>query len=132
MIRRAEELRVLKVNLTGGELPAQVMMDSIARLLPGVLKEGSAREESFEDGLMEYPQYTKPQEFQGKRVPDVLLSGNHEEIRAWRERQRIDMGRTACSSRLRISGCLRMTDRDIFCEKEVLRDGLSGYQRCDN
>lgn len=88
------EISVGDYILTGGELPAQVMMDSIARLLPGVLKEGSAREESFEDGLMEYPQYTKPQEFQGKRVPDVLLSGNHEEIRAWRERQRIDMEKT--------------------------------------
>ena len=92
------EISVGDYILTGGELPAQVMMDSIARLLPGVLKEGSAREESFEDGLMEYPQYTKPQEFQGKRVPDVLLSGNHEEIRAWRERQRIDMGKTEGNS----------------------------------
>lgn len=79
------EISVGDYILTGGELPAQVMMDSIARILPGVLKEGSAREESFENDLMEYPQYTKPREFQGKRVPDVLLSGNHEEIRAWRK-----------------------------------------------
>ena len=82
------EISIGDYILTGGELPAQVMADSIARLLPGVLKEGSAREESFENGLMEYPQYTKPQEFQGERVPDVLLSGNHEEIRTWRKSQR--------------------------------------------
>ena len=81
------EISIGDYILTGGELPAQVMADSIARLLPGVLKDGSVREETFENGMMEYPQYTKPREFQGRYVPDVLLSGNHEEIRAWRERQ---------------------------------------------
>ena len=79
--------------LTGGELPAMVIADSVARLLPGNLKEGSAQEESFsvltgEDGreyrLLEYPQYTQPADFRGEKVPEVLLSGNHEAIRAYR------------------------------------------------
>lgn len=73
--------------LTGGELPALVMIDSIVRLLPGVLGgETSAEIESFSDGNnLEYPQYTKPAEFRGMKVPDVLLSGHHENIQKWRE-----------------------------------------------
>ena len=67
--------------LTGGEIPAMAVADSVLRLLKGNLKEGSAEEESFENGLLEYPQY------QGERVPEVLLSGNHEKIRAWRLRE---------------------------------------------
>lgn len=70
--------------LTGGELPAMVVADAVLRLLPGVLKEGSADDESFADGLLEYPQYTQPKEFRGKCVPEVLLSGDHGRIRRWR------------------------------------------------
>lgn len=74
--------------LTGGELPALVMMDAIARLVPGVLSnEDSAETESFSDGLLEYPQYTRPVEVLGRPVPDILLSGHHEKIRQWREEQ---------------------------------------------
>lgn len=74
--------------LTGGELPAMVMMDTIARLVPGVLNnEESAQTESFADGLLEYPQYTRPVEVLGKNVPDVLMSGHHENIRKWRQEQ---------------------------------------------
>lgn len=73
--------------LTGGELAAQVVMDSVIRLLDGSLREGSADEESFENGLLEYPQYTRPAEFRGEKVPEVLLSGDHEAIRIWREKQ---------------------------------------------
>lgn len=74
--------------LTGGELPAMVMMDTIARLVPGVLNnEESAQTESFADGLLEYPQYTRPVEVLGKTVPDVLMSGHHENIRKWRQEQ---------------------------------------------
>lgn len=74
--------------LTGGELPALVMMDAIARLVPGVLSnEDSAETESFSDGLLEYPQYTRPAEVLGRSVPDILLSGHHEKIRQWREEQ---------------------------------------------
>lgn len=71
--------------LTGGELPALVMMDAIARLVPGVLhNKDSAGDESFENGLLEYPQYTRPEVFRGKKVPDILLSGHHENIDRWR------------------------------------------------
>lgn len=74
--------------LTGGELPAMVMMDAIARLVPGVLNnEDSAETESFSDGLLEYPQYTRPVEILGRKVPDVLMSGHHENIRKWRQEQ---------------------------------------------
>ena len=71
--------------LTGGELPAMVMMDAISRLVPGVLhNKDSAETESFADGLLEYPQYTRPEEYHGKKVPEVLLSGHHKNIEAWR------------------------------------------------
>ena len=74
--------------LTGGELPAAVLVDAVARLIPGVLGEAaSAEEESFTTGLLEYPHYTRPREYRGLEVPEVLLSGHHEEIRKWRRRQ---------------------------------------------
>jgi tRNA (guanine37-N1)-methyltransferase len=74
--------------LTGGELPAMVMMDCISRLVPGVLhNDASAMTESFQDNLLEYPQYTRPEEFMGKRVPEVLLSGHHENVEKWRRQQ---------------------------------------------
>ena len=73
--------------LTGGELPAMVLLDSVTRLTKGALREESTREESFENGLLEYPQYTRPAVFDGKAVPEVLLSGNHEAIRRWRREE---------------------------------------------
>ena len=73
--------------LSGGEIAAMAVADSVARLLPGVLKAGSLAEESFTDGMLEYPQYTRPAVYKGEAVPDVLLSGNHEAIRAWRKEQ---------------------------------------------
>lgn len=74
--------------LTGGELPAMVMMDAIARLVSGVLNnEASAETESFSEGLLEYPQYTRPLEILGRKVPEVLMSGHHENIRKWRQEQ---------------------------------------------
>lgn len=76
--------------LTGGELPAMVMIDAIARLLPEVLgSSGSALGDSFSDGLLEYPHFTRPVEFMGMRVPEVLLSGNHAAIADWRRRQQL-------------------------------------------
>lgn len=77
--------------LTGGELPAMVVADSVVRLIPGVLGgENSAEIESFSDGkTLEYPQYTRPEEFRGKKVPDVLLSGNHAEIAKWRKENQL-------------------------------------------
>ncbi len=74
--------------LTGGELCGLAIIDSVSRLLPGVLKkEETLEEESFNNGLLEYPQYTRPNEFNGWKVPDVLLSGHHAEIKKWREEQ---------------------------------------------
>lgn len=84
-----EEVSIGDFILTGGELAAQIICDSVLRLLPGSLREGSAEDESFETGLLEYPQYTHPFEFEGKRVPDVLLSGNDAKIRSWRQIQAI-------------------------------------------
>lgn len=70
--------------LTGGEIASMVIMDSVIRLLEGSISEGSTEEESFENGLLEYPQYTKPREYEGQCVPEILLSGNHAKIKEWR------------------------------------------------
>jgi tRNA (guanine37-N1)-methyltransferase len=81
----ATELSVGDYVLSGGELPAMVLLDAIIRLLPGVMGSAdSAGEESFADGLLEYPHYTRPAEWRGRAVPPVLLSGNHAAIKAWR------------------------------------------------
>jgi tRNA (guanine37-N1)-methyltransferase len=82
------ELSVGDYVLSGGELGAMVVIDAVSRLLPGVLGgENSAKEDSFEDGLLEYPHYTRPKVFKGKSVPSVLLSGDHEKIRLWRRKE---------------------------------------------
>jgi len=76
--------------LTGGELPAMVMIDAVARMIPGVLgNQGSAEADSFSDGLLEHPHYTRPAEFEGRQVPEVLLSGDHARIAAWRRSQQL-------------------------------------------
>lgn len=80
-----EEISIGDYVLTGGEIPAMVLIDSLSRLLPGVLSsDESYSEESHYNGLLEYPQYTRPYEFRGLKVPDVLLSGNHKDIERWR------------------------------------------------
>lgn len=77
--------------LTGGELPAMVIADSVVRLIPGVLGgEASAADETFSHGLLEYPQYTRPAEFRGQEVPDVLQTGHHGQIEAWRRQQALE------------------------------------------
>lgn len=74
--------------LTGGELPAMVMIDTIARLIPGVIKEqASYEEDSFFNGLLEYPQYTKPRQYEGMDVPEVLLNGHHAKIMTWQKKE---------------------------------------------
>lgn len=81
-----EEISVGDYVLSGGELPAMVLVDALVRLLPGVLGDkNSLNFESFTGNLLEYPQYTRPANFQGMRVPEVLLSGNHKQIEAWRK-----------------------------------------------
>lgn len=83
-----EELSIGDYVLSGGEMAALVVIDAVARLIPGVVGSlESTQDESFSTGLLEYPHYTRPEEFQGKRVPQVLLSGNHAEIARWRRRQ---------------------------------------------
>ena len=83
-----DELSIGDYVLTNGALPAMVVIDSVTRLLPGVLgDDASALEESFSHGLLEYPQYTRPAEFRGMKVPDILVSGNHAEIASWRLEQ---------------------------------------------
>lgn len=85
-----DEISLGDYVLTGGELAAMVMVDAIARLVPGVLHNGeSAQTESFGDGLLEYPQYSRPEIWHGKRVPEVLLSGDHAKVDAWRLEQAI-------------------------------------------
>ena len=82
-----EEISIGDYVLTGAEIPAMVLIDSMSRYIEGVLKDESIQEESFSNGLLEYPQYTRPETFLDKKVPEVLLSGHHENIRKWREEQ---------------------------------------------
>ena len=77
--------------LTGGELPAMVVADSVIRLLDGVITSDSLSEESFSGGLLEYPQYTRPQNFMGQEVPEVLLSGHHANIAKWRKEKSLEI-----------------------------------------
>lgn len=84
-----EEISVGDFILTGGEIPAMLITDSVARLVKGVIKENSSLNESFSENLLEYPQYTKPVNFNNESVPEILLSGNHKEIAKWRSQQSI-------------------------------------------
>lgn len=89
-----EEISIGDYVLTGGELPAMVLIDCVSRLIPGVLSsEGSFSDESHFNGLLEYPQYTRPADYEGKLVPDVLLSGHHANIEKWRHEQSIERTR---------------------------------------
>lgn len=85
-----EEISIGDYVLTGGELPAMVLIDCVSRYIPGVLScSASTEEESFSDGLLEYPQYTRPSDFRGKFVPEILLNGHHANIEKWRREQSI-------------------------------------------
>lgn len=83
------EISIGDFILTGGEIPAMLIADSIIRLLEGSINKDSLVEESFEDNLLEYPQYSQPRNFDGKKVPDILFSGNHKAIKTWRDKQKI-------------------------------------------
>ena len=90
----AERISIGDYVLSGGELPAMVLMDAVARLVPGVLSnEESAQTESFDDGLLEYPQYTRPEIWHERRVPEILLSGDHAKVDAWRREQSVERTR---------------------------------------
>ena len=85
-----EEISIGDYVLTGGELPAMVLIDSVSRYVEGVLSNESTEEESFSNGLLEYPQYTRPEVFDNVKVPDVLISGHHENIRKWRKKKSLE------------------------------------------
>jgi len=92
--RHAQEISIGDYVLSGGELAAMVLIDACVRLLPGVVgAESSLAEESFEDGLLEYPHYTRPREWEGRTIPEVLLSGDHKRIAEWRQAERIRVTR---------------------------------------
>ena len=86
-----EEISIGDYVLTGGEIPAMVLIDSVSRYVEGVLKEDSIKEESFSNGLLEYPQYTRPEIFEGEKVPEILLSGHHENINKWRKQKSLEI-----------------------------------------
>lgn len=88
-----DEISIGDYVLTGGELGAMVIVDAVSRLIPGVLTEGSTDEESHSNSLLEYPQYTRPVEFRGWRVPAILLSGHHEQVARWRRKQSLKITR---------------------------------------
>ena len=114
-----EELSVGDYILTGGELAALVVIDAAARLLPGVLgDEESAYRDSFGDGLLDHPHYTRPAEFRGRKVPDILLSGNHAEIEKWRRREAL---RATLLKRPELLATADLTDEDqeILAELKI-------------
>jgi tRNA (guanine37-N1)-methyltransferase len=121
-----EEISIGDYVLTGGELPALVVIDAVARLVPGVLgQEASPLEESFAEGLLEYPHYTRPAEVRGYRVPEVLLSGNHELVRQWRRRESL---RRTLERRpdLLLGADLSREDQEILRELAEGRTGEGG------
>lgn len=89
-IFKPQQISIGDYVLTGGELPTMVIIDALCRFVDGVISNDSLQEESFSNGLLEYPQYTRPSLFRGLSVPDVLLSGNHQEIAAWRREQALE------------------------------------------
>jgi tRNA (guanine37-N1)-methyltransferase len=112
-----DEISLGDFVLTGGEIAAMVLVDAVSRLIPGVLGCGeSATDDSFSDGLLEYPQYTRPAEFRGLEVPGVLLSGNHQEIARWRRRmalQRTWLKRSDLLASARLSAADRKTLQEL-------------------
>lgn len=86
-----EEISIGDYVLTGGEIPAMVLIDSVSRYVEGVLSKDSISEESFSQGILEYPQYTRPENFEGVKVPEILLSGHHENIKKWRKEKALEI-----------------------------------------
>jgi tRNA (guanine37-N1)-methyltransferase len=118
-----EEISLGDFVLTGGEIPAMAVADAVIRLLPGVLPRESVEQESFTDELLEFPQYTRPAEFRGLSVPDILLSGDHEKIRRWRREQSLLQTLSSRPDLLKKAE-LTKEERDML-RLEALRLGLS-------
>ena len=117
-----DEVSVGDYVLSGGEVAAMVIVDTVARLLPGVITGESLEEESFQSGLLEYPHYTRPEVFRGLRVPEILLSGHHEKIRQWRLRQSLEKTRRYRPELLR-SEDLPAEARELLSEMEREKEG---------
>jgi len=112
-----EEISIGEYILTGGELPALVIIDAVARLIPNVLGDKkSVEEESFSWGILEYPHYTRPEEFKGMKVPKVLLSGNHQKIKRWRRKEAL---RKTLRSRPDLINSIKLSEEDIILIKEI-------------
>jgi tRNA (guanine37-N1)-methyltransferase len=117
-----DEISIGDYVLSSGEIAATVIIDSVYRLVDGVISSESLEEESFSDGLLEYPQYTRPEVFQGLKVPDVLLSGHHENIRKWRLKKRLAktlQNRPEMINSARISG--KLTDEAEQMIEEIIK-----------
>jgi tRNA (guanine37-N1)-methyltransferase len=116
-----EEISIGDYVLTGGELPAMVLIDSIARHIPGIVKEeASVQNDSFFDGLLDHPSYTKPEEFEGKIVPETLLSGHHAQIERWRRKEAL---RLTLMRRPDLLGQTVLADRDRELLTEIFQNG---------
>lgn len=115
-----EEISIGDYVLTGGEIPAMVLIDSVSRYIEGVIKKDSTCEESFSEGLLEYPQYTRPEIFRDKKVPEVLLSGNHQNIRKWRREQSI---KNTYTKRPEILNNLELSETDLNILKNLKEGG---------
>lgn len=111
-----EEISIGDYVLTGGEIPACAIIDSIARLVPGVISDESIIGESFTMGLLEYPQYTRPYEYDGKKVPDVLVSGHHANIKKWQRHQSL---KKTYEVRPELLGNIALTNEDIKMLEEI-------------
>lgn len=111
-----EEISIGDYVLTGGEIPACAIIDSIARLVPGVISDESIVGESFTMGLLDYPQYTRPYEYDGKKVPDVLVSGHHANIKKW---QRYQSLKKTYEVRPELLGNIALTNEDIKMLEEI-------------
>lgn len=115
-----EEISIGDYVLTGGEIPAMVLIDTVSRYIKGVIKQDSTNEESFSEGLLEYPQYTRPEIFNDKKVPEVLLSGNHENIRKWRRKQSI---KNTYKKRPELLNNLELSKEDLNILKNLKEGG---------
>lgn len=114
-----EEISIGDYVLTGGELPAMVLIDSVSRYIDGVLNKESISEESFSQGILEYPQYTRPEIFGDERVPEILISGHHENINKWR---RCEALKNTYFKRPELLESVELSDEDLKCIKKIKND----------
>jgi tRNA (guanine37-N1)-methyltransferase len=125
----SDEISIGDYVLTGGELPAMVVVDAVVRLLPGVLAEGAAESDSFAQGLLEGPQYTRPRVFEGLAAPDVLLSGDHAAVARWRRKEAL---RRTWQRRPELLGRVQLSEQDRRLLAEVVAEegGRPGGDPC--